>query len=56
MCTGRPSAEASSSSSPVTIEQEKSRATAMTEERPARSSVLVISRTIVSSRFAMTAI
>ncbi len=54
MCTGRPSAEASSWSSPVTMQQEKSRALEMTAERAARSSVLVISRTMPSSRLAIT--
>jgi hypothetical protein len=34
------------------MEQEKSRATLMTVDRPARSSVFVISRQMVSIRFA----
>ena len=55
MCTGRPSAEASSSLSAVTIAQEKSRAWLMTDERAERSSVFVISRQMPSSRLATTA-
>ena len=43
-CTGRPSAEASSSLSAVMSAQEKSRAMLSTAERPERSSVFVISR------------
>ena len=54
-CTGRPSAEASSSLSAVISEQEKSRAMFSTAERPERSSVLVISRTMLSKRLASTA-
>src|SRR5215467_11301409 len=54
MCTGNPSAEARSWLSPVMMQHEKSRALEITTERAARSSVLVISRTMPSSRFAMT--
>ena len=56
MWTGRPSAEASSWLSPVMMQQEKSRALEMTAERAARNSVLVISRTMPSSRLAITVI
>src|SRR5262245_699314 len=56
MCTGRPSAEASKWLSPVRMQQEKSRALEMTADRAARSSVLVISRTMPSSRLAITVI
>ena len=54
MWTGRPSAEASSWLSPVMMQQEKSRALEMTAERAARSSVFDISRTMPSSRLAIT--
>ena len=53
--TGRPSAEASRRLSPVMSAHEKSRAMLRTAERPVRSSVFSISRTIESSRFAITA-
>src|SRR6266702_1947785 len=53
---GSPSAQARSWLSPVTMAQEKSRALLMTAERPARSSVLVISRTTPSTRLAITAV
>src|SRR5258707_2053785 len=53
---GNPSAQASSWLSPVTMAQEKSRALLMTADRPARSSVLVISRTTPSMRLAITAV
>ena len=52
--TGKPSAEAISRLSPVMIAHEKSRAMLSTAERPLRRSVFSISRTIESSRFAMT--
>src|SRR5215831_11677699 len=55
MCTGRPSADASRRLSPVTMAQEKSRPVVSTAERPARSRVLVISRTMASNRLAITA-
>src|SRR5262245_14023227 len=54
MWTGNPSADASRWLSPVMMQQEKSRALEMTAERAARSSVLVISRTMPSSRLAIT--
>ena len=54
-CTGRPSADASRRLSPVISAQEKSRAMFRTAERPVRRSVFSISRTIESSRFAITA-
>jgi hypothetical protein len=54
ICTGKPSAGASSSSLPVTMQQEKSRAEEITADRAARSNVLVISRTMPSMRLAMT--
>ena len=54
-CTGRPSAEASSRLSPVISAHEKSRAMLSTAERPVRSSVFSISRTMESSRLAITA-
>ncbi len=54
-CTGSPSAEASRRLSAVISAHEKSRAMLSTAERPLRSSVFSISRTIESSRFAMTA-
>src|SRR3954471_5424147 len=56
MCTGKPSADASRWLSPVMMQQEKSRADEITAERAARSSVLVISRTMPSSRLAITVI
>ena len=56
MCTGRPSADDRSWLSAVVMPQEKSRALLITAERAARSSVLDISRTMPSSRLAMTAI
>src|SRR5438132_72517 len=52
---GRPCAPATNSLSAVTIEHEKSRDVFSTVDRPVRNSVLLISRTIASSRFASTA-
>src|SRR5260370_37219407 len=53
---GNPSAQASSWLSPGRMAQEKSRALLMAADRPARSSVLVISRTAPSMRLAITAV
>ena len=55
MWIGSPSAADSSRLSAVTIEHEKSRAVLRIALRPARSSVLVISRTMPSRRLAITA-